>query len=161
MNRGPVAGVVPSVPVHDPCEDPHGGATDTSPYRGGVLKPVRPAALRWVFLVALALGIVGMHHLPMSDTGQEPVGHTMSVIVASAPSVEAAPACCDSMGDMMHLCLAVLCAAAALLLSWLLLRRRATTWPPRPGTAGATSSGRSPPPRRPVPLLPSLCVLRL
>ena len=140
---------------------PHGEARDDPPYCGGVLRSVRPVTLRWVFVVALALGIVGMHHMAMSGAGPHHAEHTVSVTATQANS-----ACCDDMpghGGMQHLCLAVLGAAAGLLLSWLLLRRGATTTPSHSRTPLATLRGRAPP-RVLAPSsisLSSLCVLRL
>jgi hypothetical protein len=125
---------------------------------------VRPVALRWAFLVALALGIVGMHHLAMPGGEPQHAGHATAVAVAS---VAADPACCDNMAghgmhDLLHLCLAVLGAAVGLLLSWLLLRRGTTTASSRSRTALAALAGRDRPrAHRPSTSLSSLCVLRL
>jgi Family of unknown function (DUF6153) len=167
MNHRTASRVVADVPMPDPGEYPHGGASDAWPYRGGVLRSVRPVALRWVFLVALALGIVGMHHMAMPGAEPRHAGHPVAATVSVA-SVEADPACCDDMPghggmhDLLHLCLAVLCAAAALLLSWLLLRRGATASPPRSRTYLAALAGRDPPRvHAPSTSLSSLCVLRL
>ncbi len=158
------------VPVSDVCVHPHRRARDGSPYGGGVLRPMRPVALRWAFLIALALGIVGMHHIAMPGMEQQP-RHTMSAAMSPGVSVqtivEADSACCDGMGghggthDMLHLCLAVLCAAAALLLAWLFLRRKAMTFPPRSRRSLSAHAGRSPPIVHRPTSLSSLCVLRL
>jgi hypothetical protein len=164
MNRRRGVSVVPRVSIAGFCEHRDGGASGALSYRAGVFKPVRPAALRWVFLVVLALGIVGMHHLAMPGIGQEPAGHVMTVAAGATASAEAGPACCDGMGghDMSHLCLAVLCAAAALLLSWLLLRRLAMTSSRHSTPPRVSGSGRSPPTVHRAPVsLSCLCVLRL
>jgi len=110
-----------------------------------------------------------MHHVAMP--GMRQPSHAMSAaispIVSAEADVEAYSDCCDGMGghggmhDMLHLCLAMLCAIAGLLLAWLLLQRQAMTSSPRSRRSLAACAGRSPPIVRRPPTLSSLCVLRL
>ena len=124
-----------------------------------------------LLMCALALSVIGMHHVPLSPhctphvtmsagthTASTPASEALISAVAAAPNARPSG---DSGHDMLHLCLAVLWAAGGLLLlacllvsvgagaatpaaTLLLWTRR--VWQP-PGTAGR-------------PLLTSLCVLR-
>lgn len=169
MNHRRAPRVVTDVHRPDAGEYPRGGTSSASSYGGGVLRTVRPAALRWAFLVAIALGIVGMHHLAMPEAGHHQAGPTTVAVTAAVVSAEADPACCDGMPgdhggmhDLLHLCLAVLCAAAGLLLAWLLLRRGAMASQLGLRAPLAAFAGRSPPiVHRSPTSLSSLCVLRL
>jgi len=86
---------------------------------------------RWLVIVALAAGLIGMHHLVAGPTASHGGAHqhTMSASMsspttvatgneASAPASESIgpPGSCPGMGDMLgHLCVAVLTAADALI----------------------------------------------
>lgn len=117
----------------------------------------------------LALAVVGMHHL----SSDEVASHPMSSVSFSADAN-----CCDHASpgmlddqhgpahegqhDMLHLCLAVLCAALGLGLILIALRRQAI------GDLFSSVIGRAVRPRSPPlrfrgapALLASLCVLRL
>ncbi|GLZ27857.1 hypothetical protein Lesp02_00470 [Lentzea sp. NBRC 105346] len=119
----------------------------------------RRTVTQWLLLCVLFLGVVGMHHVAMN--GDMPPGHGM-VAAAHEPHVPEHDPAPPPAHDMLHLCVAVLCAfASALLLTWLLLRSArplADRW--------RSSSSRPRAPARPPPiggraLLGSLCVLRL
>ncbi len=124
-------------------------------------QPAYPAALRWLLLCVVALGLVGMHHV-IAGAGHGGTHETAAVAMAD-------PCCADtpahdggSEHSGLHLCLAVLAAAVLLIVTWLLVRRGRTmvTWksPPR----GGSVSGRDPPRWRPVPeRLSFLCVSRV
>lgn len=117
-------------------------------------------ATQWALLCLLFLGVVGMHHVNVgADT---PGGHAVMSATTDAHEgqspgePEPAPA-----HDMLHLCMAILCAvASALLFGWLLLRpvgpplnrAAAAVWPRAPGR---------PPPIGGRGTLNSVCVLRL
>ncbi|MDX8143226.1 hypothetical protein SAMN04488074_11969 [Lentzea albidocapillata subsp. violacea] len=116
-------------------------------------------AIHWVLLCVLFLGVVGMHHVAVSDD-MSPTHGSMSVGAYDAPPTEEpAP---QPAHEMLHLCVAVLCAVVSLLLlGWLLLRAErpiagrilaSVAWPRAPDR---------PPPRGGRDLLSSLCVLRL
>ena len=133
----------------------------------------RRVVLRWIFLVVLALGIVGMHHLAVMGPDMDPLSQVTPVSAVSMSSMQAEVSCCDAdssmkhhpagTNDMLHLCLAVLGASVVLMLSWLLLcsvnvlRQRQAARPP-----WAAGIGRGPPAAHAAPaLLLSLGVLRL
>ncbi len=133
-------------------------------YRGAVLHRFRTQAPQWALVWAVAFAVVGMHHLGT----QEPAVHTTT---ASAAATVAD--CCDHASeehtpaptgqhDMLHLCLAVLCAALGLTLAMAALRGRTVT----EGLSSLSMRAarpRSPPPRpggAPARLA-ELCVLRL
>lgn len=118
-------------------------------------------AAQWALLCLLFLGVVGMHHVNV-DT-EMPAGHAVMSATAdpygdhTPDDPEPAPA-----HNMLHLCMAILCAVVPLLLlAWLLLRTM------RPDDDGAATKPAWPrAPARPPPLggrglLNSLCVLRL
>jgi hypothetical protein len=115
-------------------------------------------AAQWTLLCLLVLGVVGMHHVNV-DT---PDGHAA---VASAhgdhhhapDEPEPAPA-----HDMVHMCVAILCAVASLLLlGWLLLRLARPSDAPAASTPAWPRAPARPPPLGGRGLLNSLCVLRL
>ncbi|MFE9748300.1 hypothetical protein ACFYOT_25620 [Saccharothrix saharensis] len=125
---------------------------------------VRTRALHWALVWAVALAVVGMHHL----SAHEAAAHsTTTVAVAccgdghTSSSQEHEPAPSDGHG-MLHLCLAVLCVALGLGLFLLLMRRRAVV-DLLDLLSKHMSGPRAPPPRpRGTPaVLASLCVLRL
>ncbi len=130
----------------------------------------RPGKLQQVILLcALAVGVVAMHHVGMASAAGATAMHAMA---APGPQVPATatepgsgdhdPGLPDGLHDILHLCLAVLCAAAALLLaavvflgsSWL-----TTTFPRTSGSRGSPRRGR-PPRRGGRSVLTSLCVSR-
>ncbi|WP_410609496.1 DUF6153 family protein [Amycolatopsis sp. lyj-109] len=122
-----------------------------------------------LLLCALAVGVVAMHHVGMANAAGGTAMHAMSVAgppgVGSPPAAGAGdhePGMPDGLHDILHLCLAVLCAAGALLLtvvlflgiSWL-----TTTFSRTADSRGSPSRGR-PPDRGGRGILTSLCVLR-
>ena len=118
----------------------------------------RRTVTQWLLLCVLFLGVVGMHHVATS--GDMTSGHDMVTAHHEHSPEEPAP---SSPGhDMLHLCVAVLCAVVSLLLlAWLLVRSApqnaghavgSSAWPRAPGRPPPVS-GRS--------LLSSVCVLRL
>ncbi|MFI9453284.1 DUF6153 family protein [Amycolatopsis sp. NPDC052450] len=118
-----------------------------------------PAALRWLLLCVVALGLVGMHHV-VAESGHD-AGH--SAVAMADPCCADTPSHDDGGHKGLHLCLAVLAAAVLLIVTWLLVRNGRTagaTWKSRRG--GGSASGRDPPRWRPVPeRLSFLCVLRV
>jgi hypothetical protein len=128
----------------------------------GTVYSVRTRALQWALVWAVALAVVGMHHISAHDQST----HTMA-------GVE----CCEHADpgmagqhtpepggrhDMVHLCLAVLCVVLGLGLILLALRRRTIADLVGLFVAKATRPRSPPPPPRGVPArLASLCVLRL
>ncbi|SDN35025.1 hypothetical protein SAMN04488074_1512 [Lentzea albidocapillata subsp. violacea] len=117
----------------------------------------RGKTTQWVLLCALFLGVVGMHHVSVSNDMSH--GSVPTSAHHPPPSEDPAP---QPMHEMLHLCVAVLGAVVSLLLlGWLLLRTvrpiaghvlASAAWPRAPGR---------PPPRGGRDLLGSLCVLRL
>ncbi|WP_051772635.1 lipase chaperone [Saccharothrix sp. NRRL B-16314] len=151
-----------------------------------MVAPIRVRALQWLLVSALAIAVVGMHHLSGHDAGHS-AGMTAVVAVepvaveccadhvgmteplpamstASAmPMADLTPSMPEPSGhDLLHLCLAVLVAALGLGVLLRALRRS-----PVCDLVGAfviRTVGRRPPlpPPRGVPaVLASLCVLRL
>jgi hypothetical protein len=131
-----------------------------------------------VFLLcALALGIVGMHHLAISDDmmrGAVPTvasaaltsaSHDMPGYVETLPSqpVGQHPTAPMPSHDLMHLCLAVMCAVGfALAGLWLLLRVARSATPS--GSLMIPRRARAPdrpPDRRGRLLLITFCILRV
>lgn len=129
----------------------------------------RPGKVQQVLLLcALAVGVVAMHHVGMATAGAAAM-HAMS---ASGPQVVTAPPETGSgehdpglpggLHDVLHLCLAVLCAAGALLLAvavFLGVSWCTTTFSRAVRSRGSPSRGR-PPDRGGRGILTSLCVLR-
>jgi Family of unknown function (DUF6153) len=130
----------------------------------------RPGKVQRVLLLcALAVGVVAMHHVGMATAAGGTAMHAMSV---SAPQVVTAPPETGSgehdpgmpggLHDILHLCLAVLCAAGALLLAvavFLGVSWFTTTFSRSTGSGGSPSRGR-PPDSGGRRILTSLCVLR-
>lgn len=126
-----------------------------------------------ILLCALAVCVVAMHHFSVAAGMPGAAGVTATHAMAEVgPEVVAPPPVIDSgehdpgmpsgMHDMLHLCLAVLCAAGALLLAlaaFLGLSWLTTTFPRSPQLRGSPRRGR-PPDRRGRSILTSLCVLR-
>lgn len=115
--------------------------------------------IQWVLLCVLFLGVVGMHHVNVSNE-MSPAHGSMSTSAHHAPpSEDPAP---QPMHEMLHLCVAVLCAVVSLLLLvWLLLRTAHPTAGRVLASAAWPRAPRRPPPRGGRDLLGSLCVLRL
>ncbi|MEU0880437.1 hypothetical protein ABZ345_17685 [Lentzea sp. NPDC005914] len=119
----------------------------------------RRTVTQWLLLCVLFLGVVGMHHVAMGDDTSAGHGMTQAISHHEQAPEEPAPAPAH---DMLHLCVAVLCAfGSLLLLAWLLL----SFFVPAVGrTASASAWPRAPehpPPIGGRDLLSSLCVLRL
>ena len=120
-----------------------------------------------LLLCALALGVIGMHHLALTphetSTATCHDRHVAIMLPIAAPldPPDARPAGEPSAGhDLLHLCLAVLSAAGGfLLLGWLLLavssafRAAEPRTPVRRGRRLRRPAGRS--------LLTAVCVLRI
>lgn len=138
-------------------------------YRAGVTTSELGRLQRGLLLCALALGVVGMHQLVTTDAMP---GMAMPVM-SSSPAMDmgdvttvTAIAAEDHqhggqgvVHDLMHLCLAVLCAAgAALLAFWLIRRCLAVVSPSSRAVARAPDR---PPKAGGRLLLASVCVLRL
>lgn len=118
-------------------------------------------AAQWALLCLLFLGVVGMHHVNV-DT-EMPGGHTVMSTAADLhrdhmpDEPEPAP-----VHDMLHLCMAILCAVVPLLLLAVLLLR--VMRPNEDGAAATPAWPRAPelpPPLSGRRLLSSVCVLRL
>ncbi|MGW5739877.1 DUF6153 family protein [Amycolatopsis sp. NPDC003861] len=123
----------------------------------------RPGKLQQVLLLcALAVGVVAMHHVGMASAAGATTMHAMAApgpqVLAAAP--DSNPGEHDpGLHDVLHLCLAVLCAAGALLLAvalFLAVSWCTTTFSRTPDARGSPSRGR--PPGRSV--LISLCISR-
>ncbi|WIX98041.1 hypothetical protein QRX60_28650 [Amycolatopsis mongoliensis] len=126
-----------------------------------------------ILLCALAVSVVAMHHFSVAVGRPGAAGMTatqaMSEVgleaVAAPPmsgSGEHDPGMPNRMQDMLHLCLAVLCAAGALLLAlvaFLGLSWFTTRFPRSPQFHGSPRRGR-PPDGCGRSILTSLCVLR-
>ena len=130
--------------------------------RSGTGRRVRQLLL----LCALALSVIGMHHVPLvsrcaPDLAMSAVVAPVAMVSIDQPAAQPSGDHCTGMvHDMLHLCLAVLWASALLLVLWLLVAGSADAatltaklrlprwrvWRP-PQTAGRS-------------LLTSLCVLR-
>ncbi len=115
---------------------------------------IRRQALRWALVWALALAVVGMHHLSTQPAVHEAV---VAECCDHGVSGEHAPQQ-DGQHDMLHLCLAILSAALGLALILFALHAMVAARLPAPAVARPTEP-RAPPPRPPT--LASLCVLRL
>lgn len=119
---------------------------------------------RILLLFALALGVVAMHHVGMANAAGGPASHAMADLAPTAAtgsgSAEHHPGLPGGLHDVLHLCLAVLCAAGALLLTvvlFLAVSWYATKFSRARGSRGSPGRGRPPDGRS---ILTSLCVLR-
>ncbi|MBB1154721.1 MULTISPECIES: hypothetical protein [Amycolatopsis] len=117
---------------------------------------------RVLLLLALALGVAVMHHVPSPGAGHAMTSQ-MSVEAHSVTPAPVGPAVDSGMPagehSMLHLCLAVLYAAGALVLGLLVFRRYTAAKAVFDGTRGSPAADR-PPDRRGRAVLTSLCVLR-
>jgi hypothetical protein len=113
---------------------------------------------RGLLLCALALAVLGMHHVAFGQHESPHETHGAVITMSTSPSDDTGP---DTGHDLMHLCLAVLSAAGGLLLAWLVVMV---------GTRAHAAPGRVHPPawhawRLPATvgrsLLASVCVLRI
>jgi hypothetical protein len=116
--------------------------------------------IQWILLCLLFLGVVGMHHVNVSNDMSSAHGTASTSAHGAQHSEDPSP---EPAHEMLHLCVAVLTAAASLfLLAWLLLLRTK-----RPVTVRVQATDiwqrapERPPPRGGRDLLGSLCVLRL
>lgn len=133
-------------------------------YRAIVLHRIRTRASQWALVWAVAIAVVGMHHLGT----QEPAIHATTASAAATvvdccthASEEHTPAP-TGQHDMLHLCLAILCVALGLTLAVFALRGRTVT-ERLSSLSMRAARPRSPPPRpggAPARLA-ELCVLRL
>ena len=130
----------------------------------------RPGRVQQVLLLcALALGVVAMHHVGMANAADVTAMHATAApgppMVTSPPAAgtgEHDPGMPGGLHDILHLCLAVLCAAGALLLTvvvFLGISWFTTTFSRLADARGSPSRGR-PPDRGGRRILTSLCVLR-
>ncbi|MFI6302785.1 DUF6153 family protein [Amycolatopsis thailandensis] len=119
-----------------------------------------PAALRWLLLCVVALGLVGMHHVT-AGSGHG-AGHETAAVAMADPCCADTPSHDDGGHSGLHLCLAVLAAAVLLIVTWLLVRNGRTVAPWKSRLGGGAASGRDPPRWRPVSeRLSFLCVSRV
>jgi hypothetical protein len=120
-----------------------------------------------ILLFALALCVVAMHHVGMSDSASAaPMNSTPTAQLETGPAAAPGDEHPDMPSDahgLLHLCLAVLSAAGAALLAllalWSISRSAALSAAPI-GPPGSTRPER-PPDRRGRTVLTSLCVLRV
>ncbi|GAB3733285.1 hypothetical protein GCM10027598_57770 [Amycolatopsis oliviviridis] len=123
-------------------------------------QPSYPAALRWLLLCVVALGLVGMHHV-IAESGHG-AGHETAAVAMADPCCADTTSHDDGGHTGLHLCLAVLAAAVLLIVTWLLVRKGRTTGTGKARSGTGSASGRDPPRWRPVPeRLSFLCVLRV
>jgi hypothetical protein len=111
--------------------------------------------LRWVLVWAVALSVIGMHHVGTQPSGSHPTVAVTDCCPHDTTSEQ--PPAQDGEHDLLHLCLAILVAALALVLALVAWCGTA------PGRRVPTSTTPLRPPRtRGAPaLLANLCVLRL
>jgi hypothetical protein len=89
----------------------------------------RAAGPRWLLLCLLLLGVIGMHHFASAEGHDQPttaVSHTMTDAPVPDPTHEPERPAPSPAHDLLHLCMAVLCAIIGLLLIGLLL---GMSWP--------------------------------
>jgi hypothetical protein len=120
----------------------------------------RHTATQWLLLCVLFLGVVGMHHVATSSD-MSPAHDTAPVTAHHEHSPEE-PVPSSPGHDMLHLCVAVLCAVVSLLLlAWLLVRSAPRKTARTPGSSAWPRAPVRPPPVGGRALLSSVCVLRL
>jgi hypothetical protein len=116
---------------------------------------------RGLLLCALALAVLGMHHVAFGHHESPHETHGAVIAMSTSPTQPSEDTGSDTGHDLMHLCLAVLSAAGGLLLAWLVVMV---------GTRAHAAPGRGQPPawhawRLPATvgrsLLASVCVLRI
>ncbi len=120
-----------------------------------------------VFVIALAgvvVGLVGMHHLSVSDSAAvAPASMTSMAVTPDHEPAAGAPAPEGHTGhgtDLLHLCLAVLMAGAAVVLGLLAWRRGVVVPGAGQPAARLQIAGSRGPPLRVPRRLALLCVLR-
>ncbi|MFC3453730.1 DUF6153 family protein [Amycolatopsis speibonae] len=122
-----------------------------------------PAALRWLLLCVVALGLVGMHHV-IAGAGHG-AGHETAAVAMADPCCADTPSHDDggpAEHSGLHLCLAVLAAAVLLIVTWLLVRTERMVRAGKSRQGGGAAPGRDPPRWRPVLRhLSFLCVSRV
>ncbi len=121
---------------------------------------------RWMMLVALALGVLAMHHVSQADDARAGFGQS-----AMAPVTDGAPGAHPDVdhdkptpaghNDLLHLCLAVVCAAVGLAIALWLIRTRREWFSPLAWSNTIRAAIRAPPPRWGRDILHSVCVLRV
>ncbi|MFC0107349.1 hypothetical protein [Kibdelosporangium aridum] len=107
---------------------------------------------RWVLLCLLLFGVIGMHHFLPADAQ---VHHTATVATTDMPQ----PHPDEPSHDLLHLCMAVMCAFGGFLLVTMLLTKSVTALVPPLRTWRHISRVDRPPSGR--DLLSCVCVLRL
>jgi len=121
---------------------------------------------RVVLLCALALGMLTMHHVNAAGVVHETVktfavdSPAAAMTADSTPQPPACPLCGEH--DVLHVCLAVLCATTMILLALLalLIFSSASTTAAATGPRGSPGT-RHPPHRGGRAVLACLCVLRV
>ncbi len=120
----------------------------------------RRTVTQWLLLCALFLGVVGMHHVAAG--GDMDSGHDMTQVTAHHKHSSEEPAPSSPGHDMLHLCVAVLCAVVSLLLlAWLLVRSTTQSAGRALSSSAWARAPDHPPPIGGRALLSSVCVLRL
>ncbi|MCG8925505.1 DUF6153 family protein [Lentzea sp. CC55] len=115
--------------------------------------------IQWILLCALFLGVVGMHHVNVSNDVPPTHGTVSTSAHGAHHSGDPAP---EPAHDMLHLCVAVITAVASLLLfAWPLLLTTKRLVPARLQATDTRPRAPERPPRGGRDLLGSLCVLRL
>jgi hypothetical protein len=113
---------------------------------------------QWLLLCVLFLGVVGMHHVATS--GDMVSGHDGKPPAAQQQHSPEEPSSPEH--DVLHLCVAVLCAVVSLLLlAWSLVRATRPSSGRTPGSSAWPRAPDRPPPLGGRALLSSACVLRL
>lgn len=119
----------------------------------------RGRAQQVLLLCALALCVVAMHHVSMAKHSPgDAMVHAMPTAQVDTGAGEHHPDMPDGAHNLLHLCLAVVCAFVALLLTFLAFSQRFTV-DAAASPRGSPVPGR-PPDRRGRVILTSLCVLR-
>lgn len=123
---------------------------------------MRRALLLAVVVTGLFVGLVGMHHLSVTQEVAAPAAATTHMTAPDEPAGQPGPAHDDGRHDsgLLHLCLAILTALAALVVStvmWVLPTSVYTAR--RVGGCRVDAGPRAPPPTAPARLA-LLCVLR-